>query len=216
MRRLWIQRLGVLGAAVAVVSLAGCATISQEACLQGDWFRVGLKDGEAGRAQSRLDDHAKACAKAGVVPDSALYFQARDQGLKFYCTPDRGFSEGRNGNSYAGVCPQEPERDFLIGYADGQVVHAAVSRLSEAESDRDSADRRAEKRDREARGVEDELKNPVLNNEQKHELRDRLNRLRSERRQAVEDGRRADWAAREAEREVDELRHRFGPQYGGW
>jgi hypothetical protein len=210
-RRLWI-----LGAAVAAAALAGCATMSQEACLQGDWAGVGFKDGEAGRPQSRLDDHAKACAKAGVVPEAAPYFAARDQGLKLYCTQDRGFDEGRNGSGYAGVCPQGAERGFLVGYADGQLVHDAVSRLSQAESDRDSADHRAEKRDREARGVEDELTNPKLNDEQKHELRDRLNRLRAERRQAVEDGRRADWAARDAEREVDELRHRFGPRYGGW
>jgi len=210
-RRLWI-----LGAAVAVAALAGCASMSQEACLQGDWAGVGFKDGEAGRPQSRLDDHAKACAKAGVVPEAGPYFAARDQGLKLYCTQDRGFDEARNGNGYAGVCPQGAERGFLVGYADGQLVHDAVSRLSQAESDRDSADRRAEKRDREARGVEDELKNPNLNDEQKHELRDRLNRLRAERRQAVEDGRRADWAARDAEQEVSELRHRFGARYGGW
>jgi len=210
-RRLWI-----LGAAVAAAALAGCATMSQEACLQGDWAGVGFKDGEAGRPQSRLDDHAKACAKAGVVPEAAPYFAARDQGLKLYCTQDRGFDEARNGNAYAGVCPQGAERGFLVGYADGQLVHDAVSRLNQAESDRDSADHRAEKRDREARGVEDELTNPKLNDEQKHELRDRLNRLRAERRQAVEDGRRADWAARDAEREGDELRHRFGPRYGGW
>uniref|UniRef100_B0SUK7 DUF2799 domain-containing protein n=1 Tax=Caulobacter sp. (strain K31) TaxID=366602 RepID=B0SUK7_CAUSK len=211
MRRLW-----VLGLVVTASALAGCATMSKEACLQGDWAGVGFKDGEAGRAQSRLDDHAKACAKAGVVPDAAPYFAAREQGLKLYCTQDRGFSEGRTGQSYAGVCPPGPERGFLVGYADGQLVNAAASRLSQAESDRDSADRRAEKRDREARGVEDELTNPKLNDEQKHELRDRLNRLRSERRQAVEDGRRAEWAARDAEREVDELHHRFGARYGGW
>jgi hypothetical protein len=211
MRRLW-----VLGLVVTAGALAGCATMSKEACLQGDWAGVGFKDGEAGRAQSRLDDHAKACAKAGVVPDAAPYFAAREQGLKLYCTQDRGFSEGRTGQSYAGVCPPGPERGFLVGYADGQLVNAAVSRLSQAESDRQSADHRAEKRDREARGVEDELKNPKLNDEQKRELRDRLNRLRSERRQAVEDGRRAEWAARDAEREVDELHHRFGVRYGGW
>jgi len=209
-------RLWTLGIAVAAAALAGCATMSQEACLQGDWAGVGFKDGQAGRPQSRLDEHAKACAKAGVVPEAAPYFAARDQGLKLYCTQDRGFDEARHGNGYAGVCPQEVERGFLVGYADGQLVHDAVSRLSQAESDRDSADHRAEKRDRQARGVEDELTNPKLNDEQKHELRDRLNRLRAERRQAVEDGRRADWAARDAEREVDELRHRFGPRYGGW
>ena len=211
MRRLWI-----LGVVVGASALAGCASMSKEACLQGDWAGVGFKDGEAGRAQSRLDEHAKACAKAGVVPDAAPYFAARDQGLKLYCTQDRGFSEGRTGQSYAGVCSPGPERGFLVGYSDGQLVNAAVSRLSQAESDRQSADHRAEKRDREARGVEDELRNPKLNDEQKHELRDRLNRLRSERRQAVEDGRRAEWAARDAEREVGELRHRFGARYGGW
>ncbi|WP_165184831.1 DUF2799 domain-containing protein [Caulobacter soli] len=216
MRRHRIRGLGILGVAVATAALAGCATMSKEACLQGDWAGVGFKDGEAGRPQSRLDEHAKACAKTGVVPQAAPYFAARDQGLKLYCTQDRGFSEGRFGNAYAGVCPQGPERGFLVGYADGQLVHAAVSRLSQAESDRSSADARAEKRDREARGVEDELKNPKLNEEQTRELRDRLNRLRSERRQAVEDGRRAEWAARDAEREVDDLRHRFGPRYGGW
>lgn len=211
-----MRHLLILGAVVAASALAGCATMSQEQCLQGDWGAVGFKDGEAGRAQSRLDDHAKACAKSGVVPRAAPYFAAREQGLKLYCTQDRGFSEGRTGQSYAGVCPPGPERGFLVGYGDGQLVHAAVSRLSQAESDRDSADSRAEKRDRQARGVEDELKNPKLTPEQTRELRDRLNRLRSERRQAVEDGRRADQAARDAERDVDELRHRFGVRYRGW
>lgn len=212
MKRLLILTAVAAGGAL----LSSCATMSKEQCLRGDWGQVGFQDGEQGRAQSRLDDHAKACAKAGVAPDPAVYFAARDQGLKLYCTQDRGFREGRTGQSYAGVCPPGPERGFLVGYADGQLVHAAASRLSQAVSDRDSADRRAEKRDREARGVEDELKNPKLNDEQKRELRDRLNRLRSERRQAVEDGRRADWARQEAEREVDGLHHRFGARYGGW
>ncbi len=198
------------------VLLASCATMSQEACLQGDWAGVGFKDGEAGYPQSRLDDHAKACAKIGVAPDPAPYFAARAQGLRLYCTPERGFHEGRQGNSYAGVCPEPAAGRFLGGYSDGRLVHEAAARLSQARSDRDSADRRAEKRDREARGVEDELRNPALNDEQKRELRDRLNRLRSERRAAIEDGRRADWAKRDAEREVSDLEHQFRPIYGGW
>lgn len=206
----------VLPAVAGGLLLASCATISEEACLQGDWASIGFKDGEAGYPQSRLDDHAKACAKTGVTPDPTPYFAARDQGLKLYCTPERGFREGRLGHTYAGVCPERAARSFLPAYADGQLIHAAKARLSQAESDRSSADRRAEKRDREARGVEDELRNPALNAEQKRELRDRLNRLRSERRAAIEDGRRADWAVRDAEREVSELEYRFRPIYGGW
>jgi major membrane immunogen (membrane-anchored lipoprotein) len=211
-----MRALSLIPVLASALLLAGCETMSKEACLQGDWSAVGFKDGEAGRPQSRLDDHAKACAKAGVSPDPGPYFAARDQGLKLYCTPQRGFQEGRYGNSYAGVCPERSAGGFLVAYADGKLVHAAVSRLSQAESERGSADARAEKRDREARGVEDELKNPKLNDEQKKELRDRLNRLRSERRDAVEAGRRAEWARREAERDVAELQHRFAPIYGGW
>jgi hypothetical protein len=211
-----MRRVLRLSFAVGGLLLAGCATISQEACLQGDWAGVGFKDGEAGHPQSRLDDHAKACAKSGVTPDPVPYFTARAQGLRLYCTPDRGFREGRLGKSYAGVCPEPAARGFLAAFADGQLIHAAEERLSQAESDLASADQRAERRDREARGVEDELRNPALNDAQKHELHDRLNRLRSERRAAVEDGRRAAWAQHDAEREVSDLEHQFRPIYGGW
>lgn len=196
--------------------LSGCATMSQEACLQGDWGGVGFKDGTQGYAQSRLDEHAKACAKSGVTPDASLYFAARARGLKLYCTPASGFKEGREGSTYAGVCPEGSEPAFLDGYADGQLVHAARNRLNAAQSDLSSADARAERAERDVRGVEDELRNPALKEEQKRELRDRLNRLKSERSRAVEDGRRADWARRDAEREVDELRARFTRDYGPW
>ena len=79
--------------------LASCATMSQEACLQGDWAGVGFKDGEAGRAQSRLDDHAKACAKAGVVPDAAPYFAAGDHEWCAFCPPT-GRVGGRLGTHF--------------------------------------------------------------------------------------------------------------------
>ena len=200
----------------AVLLLGGCATMSQEACLQGDWGGQGFKDGEAGFAVSRLDDHAKACAKAGVTPDAKLYFAARADGLKRYCTPDRGFREGRTGQSYAGVCPEPAARDFLFGYADGQRVHAAQARLSQAESDLSSADARAERSERDGRGVEQELKNPALTDAQTHELRDRLNRLRAQHSQAVEEGRRAERDRYDASREVDALRARFTRDYGPW
>ena len=196
--------------------LASCETMSQEECLKGDWGAVGYKDGEAGRPQSRLDDHAKACAKAGVAPNPGPYFAAREQGLKLYCTPQRGFQEGRVGNGYAGVCPDRTAGAFLTAYADGKLVNAAAGRLSQAESDLSSADSRAQKTERDGRGVEDELRNPKLNDEQTRELRDRLNRLRSQHSQAVEDGRRADRDRRDAQHDVEMLQNRFTPVYGNW
>ena len=64
----------VVGTLVAMAGLAtvSCATMSQEQCLRGDWRAVGYGDGVDGRPMSRLDDHAKACAKAGVTPDAKL------------------------------------------------------------------------------------------------------------------------------------------------
>ena len=217
MSRLSMRSL-VVGTAVAVGTLmtAGCATLSKDQCLQGDWGAVGYDDGLDGRPMSRLDDHAKACAKVGVAPDPAPYFAARAEGLKRYCTEPNGFRVGREGHAYAGVCPPPAEAAFLGGYADGERVHAATQRLESARSDLSSADARAEKRARQADGVEDELRNPKLNDEQIRELRDRLNRLRRERRDAIEDGRRAEAAIRDAEREVDDLRARFSPHYGDW
>lgn len=212
------MRSVAIGAFVVIAGIvtASCATMSQEECLQGDWRSVGYSDGANGRPMSRIDDHAKACQKTGVTPDMSLYAQGRDEGLVRYCTEANGFRVGREGHSYAHVCPYPVEAEFLGGYADGERVHAATERLESARSDLSSADARADKRARQADGVEDELRNPKLTDEQTRELRDRLQRLRRERREAIEDGRRAEAAIRDAEREVDDLRARYTPRYGWW
>ncbi|HJV43600.1 DUF2799 domain-containing protein [Caulobacter sp.] len=212
------MRSVAIGAFVAVAGLvtASCATMSQEECLRGDWRAVGYDDGASGHAMSRIDEHAKACLKTGVTPDIRLYAQGREEGLVRYCTEANGFRVGREGHSYANVCPAPVEGEFLGGYADGERVHAAESRLESAQSDLSGADSRAEKRARQADGVEDELRNPKLTDEQVRELRDRLQRLRRERREAIEDGRRAEAAIRDAEREVDDLKARYAPRYGWW
>ncbi|PZR34473.1 DUF2799 domain-containing protein [Caulobacter segnis] len=201
---------------LAGLTLAACATLSKQQCLQGDWRAIGYNDGADGRLMSRIDDHAKACQKTGVTPDMSLYALGREQGLMRYCTEANGFRVGRDGHAYKGVCPPPVEPEFLGGYADGERVHAAESRLASARSDLDSADARADRRARQADGVEDELRNPKLTEEQTRELRDRLHRLRRERREAIEDGRRAADAIRDAEREVDDLKARFAPRYGWW
>jgi hypothetical protein len=208
----------VAGAALTVVAIivASCATMSKEQCLRGDWLGVGYGDGASGYPMSRIENHATACAKSGVTPDASLYAQGRAEGLVRYCTEMSGFAVGRGGSTYYGVCPLPAESAFLGGYADGERVYRATQRLESARSDLSAADSRADKRARQADGVEDELRNPKLTDEQIRELRDRLQRLRRERREAIEDGRRAEAAIRDAEREVDDLKARLSPHYGGW
>src|SRR3546814_6290930 len=86
---------------------AGCATMNQDECLSGDWGLVGYQDGTNGYPLSYMDKHAKACAAYGVRPDAATYMAARERGLFEYCTPPRGFREGRMGRKYFGVRSEE-------------------------------------------------------------------------------------------------------------
>jgi len=208
--------LAVTLVALVALAMSSCASMSPKQCQSADWRAIGDSDGGGGYPMSRLDAHAKACAKLAITPDPNLYAEGREQGLKRYCTEMRGFSEGRYGRSYSYVCPQPAEAAFLGGYVDGERVFRAEQRLRLAKMDLSIADQRADKRARQADGVEEELRNPKLTEEQTRELRDRLARLRRERREAIEDGRRADEAIRDAEREVDDLKNRFSGHYGWW
>lgn len=98
-------------------------------CLNADWYAVGLEDGARGRALERLGDHRRACAKHNVTPDSARYLAGRSDGLKSFCTYERGFSEGRAGNAHAAGCPQDS--GFLPGYYRGRELHDLNRRLDE-------------------------------------------------------------------------------------
>src|SRR3546814_10469398 len=87
--------LGAIVIAGLALLQAGCATMNQDECLSGDWGLVGYQDGTNGYPLSYMDKHAKACAAYGVRPDAATYMAARERGLFEYCTPPRGFREGR-------------------------------------------------------------------------------------------------------------------------
>ena len=99
---------------------SGCASISKKDCVAGDWAGLGYADGAAGRSEALFADHVKACAKVDVVPDETPYRRAYEQGLReAYCTPEKGYSEGRRNADYEGVCPAELEGGFVRQYLDG-------------------------------------------------------------------------------------------------
>lgn len=209
-----VLTLTALGAAALLTG--SCATLSEDQCLAGDWSGIGYADGAAGRGPDRLGEHAEACAEYGVVPDADLYYASRERGLYVYCTPNNGFYVGRNGNSYGGVCPADAEPAFLSGYSDGRLVHAAQSALNQALSDESSARSRADQLESEIRAEEDRLADSALTDAEREAVRQRLRRLRQDREQAQEEARDAQWAAREARRDVDALRARFAAYYGSW
>jgi len=104
MKRLCKSPPAPLAVTVFAVFLGSCATLSEDACRQGDWFSIGAADGARGRLPDYLSRHAEACAGLGVVPVRAEWEAGRQQGLRTYCTPATAYSEGTRGRSLSPVC----------------------------------------------------------------------------------------------------------------
>ena len=203
-------------AAGALFGLASCATMSAEQCQAGDWSGQGFADGASGLSMSRLSEHAEACAKHGIAPDSAAYAAGRDQGLVRYCTPANGFHAGRTGSGYGGVCPSWLEADFMPAYRDGQIVHGFEQTLTNARSRVDSLRSELEDLDDKLTAKQTELRTEGLTDAQRDQIRNRIQEVRRERTDRERDWRRAQEAVDEAERDVRDVRWRFRSEYGNW
>ncbi|MFT5934677.1 MAG: hypothetical protein ACI83N_001456 [Hydrogenophaga sp.] len=135
----WLARLSCLS---AVVLLTGCAAMSEKECLTADWRDQGMKDALNGHERTRLADVREACAKAGVVPNEALYFDGWNRGIRQFCTPDNGARWGRQGRSYSGACPAELGTAFSERYREGRRAwdaEQAVQRLQNEQQDKQRA-----------------------------------------------------------------------------
>lgn len=110
---------------LVLLIIPGCASFSKADCLHGDWYEIGLQDGKAGLGSERFNYYEDICAKYDVRPDFAKYSDGRTTGLSFFCTPSVGYSEGREGREYRGVCSESSEELFLEGHSLGFRVHSA-------------------------------------------------------------------------------------------
>src|SRR5262245_13606325 len=114
---------------VLLALIAGCATLDKDQCLRADWYAIGLEDGARGQPLERAGDHRRACAEHGVTPKIEPYLAGRNEGLKSYCTYEKGFSVGRSGQSYSGVCPANLAGNFTAGFQRGKDLHDVRRRL---------------------------------------------------------------------------------------
>jgi hypothetical protein len=116
-------------ALVGACALAGCAGMSEQACLVSDWRGVGFEDGAAGRAVTTIGRYREACSKHGVTPDLDAYRAGHAEGVEIYCRPNNGFEVGRSGATYQGVCPANLESAFLANYDAGRQLFELESAL---------------------------------------------------------------------------------------
>src|SRR5690554_921978 len=146
----------------------GCATLSEGECKTADWHEIGRKDGSKGYTRARLHKHYEACSEYNVKPQDDPYYAGREAGLQQYCTPRKGFDEGREGNRYRSVCPAELEQEFLAAFSKGEMIHEIdmdidavernISRKEQLLSDDDTSSKERLELHRELRELYDKLR----------------------------------------------------------
>jgi hypothetical protein len=114
--------------------LAGCAGMSEQACLVSDWRAVGFEDGAVGRSVTNIGNYRQACSKHGVTPDLDAYRAGHAEGVEIYCRPNNGFEVGHSGATYQGVCPANLESAFLANYDSGRRLFELESALQRIDS----------------------------------------------------------------------------------
>jgi hypothetical protein len=159
---------------LSVIVLTGCATLSKQDCMHGDWFGVGIKDGLAGQASSLLSDHIKACNEYGIAVDNNAYMAGREQGLRDYCRLDNAFIKGLNGQPYHHVCPPQIDRLFSHYHSTAYTVYEDQAELDKIDNDLSSKenqlnDKKLSEKDR--LRIRDEIRNL---DRQRDRLRDDL------------------------------------------
>ena len=180
-----MRRMVIAGGLVAAAALLGsCTTMSKDECLAGAW-------GEKGYA----------------------YESAREDGLRGYCTFERGWSEGRSGNSYYGVCRPEEKAAFLPAYRDGLQLHAVEAAVESAESALNSAEARIGDRQEKLDAKQRELRGEGLTDEEKERIRDRIQEVRGEIRDARRNAREAREALDRAEWDLHRVRRELIGRY---
>ena len=128
------MKIRIALAMVALFAMQGCATMSQEECLAGDWYAIGFEDGAQGRNADRIGKHRKACADYDVKPDLRAYQEGREKGLREFCRPQTGFAVGQRGHSYSGICPADLEPAFVAAYQEGKHLYSLRTQVSKTTS----------------------------------------------------------------------------------
>ncbi len=113
--------------------MIGCASLTEEQCLEGDWWGIGNRDGVAGYDKSRLSDHVKACEDVGVVPDAKRWEVGRREGLKTYCTAASAYEVGRSGQKIGTVCDRALLQKMQEAWAHGRQYYEISREISSLE-----------------------------------------------------------------------------------
>lgn len=111
---------------------ASCAVMNEQECQAANWWDVGHEDATSGQTAD-ISRYREACAEYGVAPVSDQYQLGYDDGLIDFCTLNKGYQFGRQGNSYQQTCPPHIEADFVQGYRQGRELYDVEYQLTNIE-----------------------------------------------------------------------------------
>ncbi len=169
--------------------------MSKEECKQADWHLKGVEDATQGYALDRVIEHGKACARVNIVPNMKEYREGHAKGARLYCVPEKGYSEGRNGAAYNGICSAELEPAFLRAYGDGQELYRIQRNIDRMISEINSSQSHIDSNYNEI----SQLKFEIVNSHDEQERRYKMRRIDDLERDIRNLGFSADSAARELE-----------------
>ncbi len=160
--------------AVLAGIMSGCATLNENECMSADWYQIGFSDGVKGEPESYLEKHRKACSKHGVRTDMSEWLIGREEGLRRYCTAERGYEEGLVNKQYHGVCTGSAGREFEQAYQRGNDLYQQRQVVAQIETDIKRVEQNLADLDYEWENLRADLLNDRLSS---HERRQLVNRL---------------------------------------
>lgn len=112
-----------------ITVLLGCATLSPSECQVANWQAIGYTDGTQGRYPDYIMQHAKACSKVGIKPNSSAWETGRQQGLEQYCTRQNAYRLGQKGSSLHAVCPPHLATSLNEAHKQGYRIYQAKQEI---------------------------------------------------------------------------------------
>ncbi len=198
----------VLITALLGLGLAGCAGLTEETCLTGDWNTVGYIDGVNGLDSEKVQDRLKECGRYDIALDPREYEIGRTRGLTVFCSPRGALDAGLRNVGNINLCvgaPSLTQRSYRIGRQYSEAKREFESEENQYESAVSSISRlRRELRD--LREYRDDAKEKPVREDYERRIREKRDKIEYERDRAdraLFDVRRAERRFREVERDYD-------------
>jgi hypothetical protein len=154
-----------------VLAMTGCTSMNKDECSMANWHAIGQQDAEEGKSASNLVTYNKQCAKHSIAPNKDEYSAGHQAGAIIYCTKENGFSQGKKGKKYQGICPTDLAKVFNSGYVIGKEYYAVLSIKSTYETQISSKNKKIKKLVKQVKNITEKLADSKMKPEDKKQLR---------------------------------------------